>query len=62
MLFSAGVLMAGGVTLVLAAIDKTLESYGFGTLAIIIRIAFPIAAFIAGVYFIETNSIIGWLR
>lgn len=62
MLFSSGMLLAGGVTLVLAALDKTLESYGFGALGTIIRIALPIAAFAAGIYFIETNALLGWLR
>lgn len=62
MLFSSGILVAGGATIILAALDKTLESYGFGALGTIIRIALPIAAFAAGVYFIETNALLGWLR
>ncbi|MEK5066836.1 hypothetical protein [Cytobacillus sp. FSL R5-0596] len=62
MLFSSGILVAGGVTLALAALDKTLESYGFGALGTIIRIALPIAAFAAGVYFMETNDLLRYLR
>ncbi|MDK7669534.1 hypothetical protein [Cytobacillus oceanisediminis] len=62
MLFSSGILVAGGATLILAALDKTLESYGFGAIGTIIRIALPIAAFAAGIYFIETNDLLRYLR
>lgn len=62
MLFTPTLLLAGGATIVLAAVDKTLEAYGFGVLGTILRIALPIAAFAAGIYFIEMNALIGWLR
>ena len=62
MLFSSGILVAGGATLVLAALDKTLEAYGFGALGTIIRIVLPIAAFAAGIYFIEANDLVRYLR
>ena len=62
MLFTPTLLLAGGATLVLAAVDKTLETYGFGALGTILRIALPIAAFATGIYFIESNALIGWLR
>jgi hypothetical protein len=62
MLFTPSILIAGGATIVLAALDKTLEDYGYHWLGTALRIALPIAAFAAGIYFIETNALIGWLR
>lgn len=62
MLFSPAILIAGGATIVLAALDKTFENYGFYWFGTIIKIALPIAAFTAVIYFIETNAILGWLR
>ncbi|TCJ05029.1 hypothetical protein [Cytobacillus praedii] len=62
MLFGPGILIAGGATILLACIDKTLESYGFQFLGSVLRIAIPLAAMAAGVYFIETNAMIGWLK
>jgi len=62
MLFTPSILLAGGATLVLAALDKTLEDTGFHMIGTILRIALPIAAFAAGIYFIEHNAILGWLR
>lgn len=62
MLFSPMILIAGGATIAIACLDKTLESYGFHALGSILRIAIPLAAMLAGVYFIETNAMIGWLR
>lgn len=62
MLFEPSILIAGGATILLACIDKMLESYGLQFLGSVLRIAIPLAAMAAGVYFIETNAIIGWLR
>lgn len=62
MLFSPMILMAGGTTIAIACLDKTLESYGFHALGNVLRVAIPLAALLAGVYFIETNALIGWLR
>lgn len=61
MLFTPTLLLAGGATILLAAVDKTLEDYGFHALGTIIKIALPIAAFAAGIWFIECNALIGWL-
>lgn len=61
MLFTPSILIAGGATIVLAALDKTLEDTGFHMLGKILRIALPIAAFAAGIYFIETNPLLHWL-
>lgn len=62
MLFGPGILIAGASTILLACLDKTLESYGFHALGNILRIAIPLAGLAAGVYFIETNALLVWLR
>lgn len=62
MLFTPTLLVAGGATVALACLDKTLDSYGFHTLGTALRIVLPLAALLAGVYFIETNALLGWLR
>lgn len=56
------ILLAGGATIIVAALDKTLDSYGYHTLGNILKILLPIAGFVAGVYFLETNALIGWLK
>lgn len=61
MLFDGAILLAGGATILLACLDKTLESYGFHALGNVLKIAIPIAGLIAGVYFIETNPLLRWL-
>lgn len=61
MLFTPSLLLAGGATLVIAAIDKTLEDTGYHLVGTVLRIALPIAAFAAGVYFLETNAMLHWL-
>lgn len=62
MLFEPMFFIAGGVTIALACLDKTLESYGYHALGNVLKILVPIAGLAAGVYFIETNAMIGWLR
>ncbi|MFD2681493.1 hypothetical protein [Bacillus seohaeanensis] len=62
MLFEPMFFIAGGTVLAAALLDKTLEGYGFHALGTVVKIVLPIAAFAAGVYFIETNAILGWLR
>ncbi|WP_281202652.1 hypothetical protein [Cytobacillus kochii] len=62
MLFSGGLLLAAGTTLLVATADSALESYGYGWLGTFLRIALPVAGLITGVYFIEHNALIGWLR
>ncbi|MBS4191723.1 hypothetical protein KHA94_16155 [Bacillus sp. FJAT-49705] len=61
MLFDGAILLAGGVTIILACLDKTLEAYGFHALGNVLKIALPLAGLVAGIYFIETNPILGWL-
>lgn len=62
MLFEPVFFVAAGVTIAAACLEKTLESYGFYALGNILKVAIPLAAMAAGVYFIETNAIIGWLK
>ncbi len=62
MLFSGGLLLAGGATILIACLDRTLESYGVHGLGRVLRIAIPLLAMLAGVYFLETNPILEWLR
>lgn len=62
MLFEPMFFIAGGITIALAYLDKTLESYGFHAIGNVLKIALPLAGLAAGVYFIETNAIMGWLK
>lgn len=62
MLFEPMFFIAGGITIALACLDKTFESYGFHAIGNVLKIALPLAGLAAGVYFIETNAIIGWLK
>lgn len=62
MLFSGAMLLAGGGVVALACIDKTAESFGWYRIGSIVKILLPIAAFAAGVYFLETNALLEWLR
>lgn len=62
MLFEPVFFVTAGATIALACVEKTLESYGFHALSNIIKIALPLAGLIAGVYFIETNPILKWLK
>lgn len=62
MLFEPMFFIAGGVTIALACLDKTFESYGFHTLGKILKVAIPLVGLAAGVYFLETNPIVWWLK
>lgn len=61
MLFSSGILLAGGATLAIAGLDKLAEGYGFYWLGTTLKLLLPIAALVAGVYFLETNPMLHWL-
>lgn len=61
LLFEPMILVAGGATLLIAGLDKTFSAYGFHGLGRVLGFILPIAAFAAGIYFIETNSLLGWL-
>jgi hypothetical protein len=61
MLFSSGVLLAGGATLVIAGLEKLAEGFGFYWLGTTLKLLIPIAGLVVGVYFLETNPILHWL-
>jgi hypothetical protein len=61
-MFSAGLLLSAGATVVIAVTDKILEETGFQWVATILKVAIPLAGMALGVYFLETNPILGWLR
>lgn len=61
-MFSAGLLLSAGATILIAVVDKTLEETGFHVLGTILKIAVPLAGMALGVYFLQTNPILGWLR
>lgn len=62
MLFGPSIFIAGGVTILVALLDKTCEEFGIYWLGITMRLLLPIAGFALGVYFLETNPILGWLK
>lgn len=62
MLFDPFILAAAGGTIIVAALDKTLESYGYHWLGTILKIAIPLVGFAVGIYFIETNPMLEWLK
>ncbi len=62
MLFNGTMLIAGGSVIALVCLEKTADSFGWYWLGSVAKLLIPIAAFAAGVYFIETNAILGWLR
>lgn len=61
-MFSAGLLISAAGTIVLALVDKTLDESGYQILGTVLRIAVPLCAMFLGVYFLEHNSILRWLR
>jgi hypothetical protein len=60
--FGPGILIAAGVTVVAAVLDKTFEEFGFHWVGIVLKVALPLAGLALGVYFLETNPINWWLR
>lgn len=62
MMFSAGILLAGGATVVVALIDKTFEEFGVHWIGTVLKIAIPLVGMGLGVYFLETNPIVWWIK
>ncbi|MFD2446358.1 hypothetical protein ACFSO7_20565 [Bacillus sp. CGMCC 1.16607] len=62
MLFSTGILLAGGGILGVALLDSLADSLGFLWLGNFVKVILPIVGFALAIYFLETNAIIGWLR
>jgi hypothetical protein len=61
MLFGPGLLVAGGATILMAVIDKSCDELGYQWLGATIKILLPLTGMVLGVYFLETNAIVGWL-
>ncbi|MFE4522586.1 hypothetical protein ACFRCQ_10600 [Cytobacillus firmus] len=62
MLFEPMFFIAGAATIAIVCLEKTLESFGYHALGNVLKILIPIAGLAAGVYFIETNPLMGWLK
>lgn len=62
LLFEPAFLAAGAVAIGAALLDKTCESYGYYFVGDILKFIIPLAGLLTGIYFIETNPIIGWLK
>lgn len=61
-MFSTGMLLAAGGTIAIALADKALENTGFYWLSTILKLALPLAGMAVGVYFLEHNAILEWLK
>lgn len=61
-MFSAGLLLSAGATLILAVTDKALEETGFYWVSTILKLTLPIVGMALGVYFLNNNPILGWLK
>ncbi|PLR79695.1 hypothetical protein CVD25_06525 [Bacillus canaveralius] len=61
MLFETSFFVAGGIVVGLAVLDKTIESLGFRVIGNVLKVLIPLAGLAAGVYFIETNSLLHWI-
>ena len=62
MLFTSQMLIAGGIAILTAVVDKTLSNYGYHAFGEFVRIALPLAAMLAGVYMLEHNPLLAWLK
>jgi hypothetical protein len=61
-MFSTGLLVSAGATITIALVEKTLDDLGYLWIGTILRIAIPLASMLLGVYFLEHNPILRWLR
>jgi hypothetical protein len=62
LMFSTGLLLSAGATVVIAVTDRVLEDTGFYWLSTLLKIAIPLIGIGFAVYFLETNALLGWLR
>lgn len=62
MLFGPSIFLAASATIVIGIADKACEEFGIHWLGIVLKIAIPLAGMALGVYFLETNPIVWWLR
>lgn len=61
-MFGPGILIAGGSFLAITILDKVAEDCGITWLSTTLKLLVPIAALAISVYFLETNSLLRWLR
>lgn len=61
MLFTPGLIVAAGATIVLVAVEKTLEDFGVHWVGAALKLALPLIGMAVGVYFLETNPILWWI-
>lgn len=61
-MFTAGLLFSAGATITVALVDKVLEESGIHWLGTVLRIAIPLAGLALGIYFLETNAIVRWIK
>jgi hypothetical protein len=61
-MFSTGILIAGGSSLLIALLDKFAEDCGIQWINTTLKILIPLIAMIVSVYFLETNSLLRWLK
>jgi hypothetical protein len=62
MLFGPGIFIAAGASIAAVVLDKTFEEFGVHWLGTVLKIAIPLAGMALGVYFLENNPIVWWLR
>lgn len=61
-MFSTGLLLSAGATITIAMLDKALEETGFFWLGTALKLLVPLSGMALGVYFLEHNPILGWLK
>lgn len=61
-MFSTGLIISAGATVFLSLVDKFLDESGYQFLGNFLRLAIPLAGMALGVYFLDHNDILRWLR
>jgi hypothetical protein len=61
-MFSVGLLISAGATVAIALADRLLEDTGFYWLGTALKIAIPLIGMGFAIYFLETNSLLRWLK
>jgi hypothetical protein len=62
MLFGPGILIASSSFIAITLLDKFADDCGIHWLGTTLKILIPVAAMVASVYFLETNTLVRWLR
>lgn len=61
-MFSTGLLVSAGATITVALVEKLLDETGYMWMGTMLRILIPLAGMLIGVYFLEHNPILRWLK